>query len=123
MNSVFASGFLLILCFGLVLGLSDFSVHRVDDFGSKNEPTMVFNYDRIDEVKKQCRSYLPKTQNDKQPYSKRLFKIKDRMSFMNGDWWQDLDKAPIMPLKSVGLNRLNGSNALSSLNETGDLRL
>ncbi|PWA57279.1 hypothetical protein CTI12_AA411730 [Artemisia annua] len=122
MNSVFASGFLLILCFGLVLGLSDFSLSQSQSQSSigsiRNEPTMVSNYDRIDEVKKQCRSYLPQTQNDKQPYSKRLFKIKDRMSFVNGDWWQDLDKAPIMPLKLRGLNRLNGSNALSSLDET-----
>nr|GEW43507.1 hypothetical protein CTI12_AA411730 [Tanacetum cinerariifolium] len=40
------------------------------------------------------------------------------MSFVNGDWWQDLDKALLMSLKSLGLNRLNGANALNQLNET-----
>nr|GEW14880.1 nucleolar protein [Tanacetum cinerariifolium] len=120
MNSVFASGVLLILCFGLVIDVS-VSQSQFGDIGigsTRNEPSMVFKYDRIDEVKKQCRSYLPQAQNDKQPYSKRLFKLKDRMSFVNGDWWQDLDKAPLMPLKSLGLNGLNGSNALNKLNET-----
>lgn len=57
---------------------------------------MTFKYDRIKEVKKQCSSVLPRDSNQK-PYGKRLYKIKEKMSFVNGDWWQDLDKAPLMP--------------------------
>ncbi|KAD4585331.1 hypothetical protein E3N88_22932 [Mikania micrantha] len=84
---------------------------RFGGFRSRNEPKITYKYDRIDEVKKKCSSILPPDSN-KKPYGKRLYGIKDKLSFINGDWWQDLDKSPLMPF----YHKPNGSNSDPRLN-------
>ncbi|KAD4585236.1 hypothetical protein E3N88_22837 [Mikania micrantha] len=88
---------------------------RFGGFRSRNEPKITYKYDRIDEVKKKCSSILPPDSN-KKPYGKRLYGIKDKLSFINGDWWQDLDKSPLMPF----YHKPNGSNSDPRLNLSFD---
>nr|XP_043635853.1 uncharacterized protein LOC122607001 [Erigeron canadensis] len=107
MKLVFILGIFVIFISKLVFGFIGFDGNRVSGFGSKNEPRMIFKYDRIDEVKKACSSIIPLDTNNRKPYGKGLFRLKDKMSFVNGDWWQDLDKAPLMPFdhkQPVGSN-------------------
>lgn len=55
-----------------------------------------FIYDRIDEVKKECASVLASASQLK-PGESKEYSIKEDLSFLNGDWWQDLNATPIMP--------------------------
>ncbi|KAI3737601.1 hypothetical protein L2E82_27609 [Cichorium intybus] len=105
MKSAFMLGFFLILCIKLANASIGLDPNGFGDLRSSNEPTMTFKYDRIDEVKKECSSILPHDSNQK-PYTKRLYRLKDKMSFVNGDWRQELGKAPLMPFNP----RPNGSD-------------
>ncbi|KAI3684272.1 hypothetical protein L6452_33493 [Arctium lappa] len=122
MKSVLIFRVLSILCINLVnaFGSSiDLDGNRVGDFRSKNEPAMIFKYDRIDEVKKECSSILPPESNHK-PYGKKMFRLKEKLSFVNGDWWEELGKSPLMPFD----NKFNGLNGLnSSLDQRSPLNL
>ncbi|KAJ0579390.1 hypothetical protein HanHA300_Chr04g0117491 [Helianthus annuus] len=87
----------------------DINGNRFGGLRSTNEPKFIPKYDRIDEVKKQCSSILPRDSN-KKPYGKPLFRLKDRLSFVNGDWFQDLGQSPLMPF----VHNPNGSNSNGS---------
>ncbi|KAK1436836.1 hypothetical protein QVD17_02620 [Tagetes erecta] len=87
----------LVAFFSLLhIKLGFFTSAQFDGFRSRNEPKIVYNYDRINEVKKQCSSILPHD-SDQKPYGKRFYRLKDRLTFINGDWFQVLDKSPLMP--------------------------
>ncbi|XP_071742538.1 uncharacterized protein [Rutidosis leptorrhynchoides] len=108
MKCVLFLGFFSIFFITSVNSYIDLDGNRVE-FESGYEPKMTFKYDRINEVKKQCSSILPLDSNQK-TYGKRLYKIKEKMSFVNGDWWQDLDKAPLMPFDhKPNRSNINGS--------------
>lgn len=111
-------GFFLILCIRLVNAAIGIDPNGFGDLRSTKEPPMTFKYDRIDEVKKECSSIMPPDSNQK-PYGKRLYRFKDKMSFINGDWWQELDKAPLMPFDDH--HKLNGSDG--SLDPNSSLNL
>ncbi|KAL7619113.1 hypothetical protein Lser_V15G01318 [Lactuca serriola] len=74
-----------------------------------DEPTKAFEYDRIDEVMRECSSILP-PDFDHKPYGNKLYRLPEKLSFVNGDWWQDLDKAPLIPYDDT----LNGFSDQSS---------
>ncbi|KAL4559956.1 hypothetical protein LXL04_032102 [Taraxacum kok-saghyz] len=110
-------GFFLILGIILVNAAIGIDPNGFGDVRSTNQPTMTFNYDRIKEVKKECSSILPPDSSNQKPFGKRLYRIKDKMSFINGDWRQELDKAPLMPFDQ----KLKGSNG--SLDQSSPLNL
>ncbi|CAI9267479.1 unnamed protein product [Lactuca saligna] len=118
MKSVFMLGFFLILCIRLVNAAIGIDPNGFGDLRSTKEPPMTFKYDRIDEVKKECSSIMPPDSNQK-PNGKRLYRFKDKMSFINGDWWQELDKAPLMPFDDH--HKLNGTDG--SLDPNSSLNL
>ncbi|KAI3802683.1 hypothetical protein L1987_30824 [Smallanthus sonchifolius] len=109
MKSVLFLGFFSVLCVRLVIAQIDLDGNRFGDFGSRNEPKITYKYDRIDEVKKQCSSILP-PDSDPKPYGKRLIRLRQKLSFVSGDWWQELVNgsisAPLMPFA----HKPNGSN-------------
>lgn len=55
-----------------------------------------YNYDRIDEVKKECASVLSSA-SELRPEESRVYSVKKELFFINGDWRQEVGKAPIMP--------------------------
>lgn len=70
-----------------------------------------FTYDRIDEVKMKCASVIASASPLK-PDDRRVYSIKKDLSFLNGDWWQDLNGIPIMPFDTRDL--VNNSMELRS---------
>lgn len=106
-----------LIAYGAVLwGLFNFvcissaNSYRVDEeFVRKSGHT--FTYDRIDEVKKKCNSVVASASQLK-PDDSRVYSIKKDLSFLNGDWWQDLNGIPIMPFDSRDL--VNNSMELRS---------
>lgn len=59
-----------------------------------------YKYNKIDEVNKECAFVLDSAMELK-PDDNRLYSIKEKLSFKNGDWGQDLKEegAPLMPYK------------------------
>ncbi|XP_023762149.1 uncharacterized protein LOC111910542 [Lactuca sativa] len=82
MKSVFLLVLFLILCITFV--------------NARHRSTKAFEYDRIDEVKRECSSILPPDFDHKR-YGNQLYRLPEKLSFVNGDWWQDLDKAQLIP--------------------------
>lgn len=95
MKSVFLLVLFLILCITFV--------------NARHRSTKAFEYDRIDEVKRECSSILPPDFDHKR-YGNQLYRLPEKLSFVNGDWWQDLDKAPLIPYDDT----LNGFSDQSS---------
>lgn len=62
--------------------------------------TVSYKYNRIDEVNKECAFVLDSAMELK-PDDNRLYSIKEKLSFKNGDWGQDLKEegVPLMPYK------------------------
>lgn len=74
---------------------------------SRSSPPVTYNYDRIDEVKKQCSSILDSTPELKSD-DNRIYNIKKDLSFLNGDWWQGgNNEAPLMPLMNASSGDLS----------------
>lgn len=119
MKSVLILGVFSILCIRLVNAFAssiDLDGNRFGDFRSRNEPAMIFKYDRIDEVEKKCSSILPPIESNHKPYGKKLFRLKEKLSFVNGDWWEELGNSSLMPFDDK-FNGLNGSlDQISPLN-------
>ena len=80
----------------LVFGYANLYVQEAD--------TVTYKYDRIDEVKKECASVLSSA-SEWRPDDKRVYSIKDDLSFVNGDWRQEADKAPLMPFDDRELRK------------------
>ncbi|KAJ4718246.1 DUF2921 family protein [Melia azedarach] len=62
----------------------------------KSESSVTYKYDRIDEVKKQCKFVLSSATELKTD-SNRLYNIRDELNVGHGDWEQETGIAPIMP--------------------------
>jgi hypothetical protein len=80
----------------LVFGYANLYVQEAD--------TVTYKYDRIDEVKKECASVLSSA-SEWRPDDKRVYSIKDDLSFVNGDWRQEAGKAPLMPFDDRELRK------------------
>ncbi|XAR50594.1 hypothetical protein NMG60_11004954 [Bertholletia excelsa] len=78
-------------------GVSFTNSYDIDgNLGPRNQHSVTYHYDRIDEVKKRCASVLASAVELK-PDDDRMYAIKEELSFVNGDWWQDVSGAPLMP--------------------------
>ncbi|KAG6425993.1 hypothetical protein SASPL_110206 [Salvia splendens] len=90
-------GFWVISCFGL---------SNSDNFGDRGSKHSVsYSYDRIGEVNKAC-AFVLKSAAVLKPDDSRLYTIKEELSFLNGDWWQELNGggAPLMPFDDRGVS-------------------
>ncbi|XP_057968694.1 uncharacterized protein LOC131158104 [Malania oleifera] len=71
--------------------------YLVDEgFETRNDPTITYNYDRIDEVKKEC-AFVLSSASALKPDDSRVYNIEKELSFSNGDWEQEEHGAPLMP--------------------------
>ncbi|KAL0562035.1 hypothetical protein IC582_002483 [Cucumis melo] len=61
--------------------------------------TPTYNYERFDEVQKQCKSVLSSAA-ELSSDTTRFIKMKEQLQFLNGDWWQDGGKCPLMPFEN-----------------------
>ncbi|KAK3026109.1 hypothetical protein RJ639_040781 [Escallonia herrerae] len=84
-------------------------------FEPRNVPSVAYKYDRIDEVKKEC-SFVLSSASELKPDDNRMYSIKEGLSFMNGDWWQEGNGAPLMPFDDRDL--ISSSDTRSPLNLT-----
>lgn len=75
-------------------------------FEPRNSPSMIYSYDRIDEVKKAC-SFILTSASELKPNDNRIYSIKEELSFLNGDWWQELNGAPLMPFDDRDLSEVS----------------
>ncbi|KAL3824326.1 hypothetical protein ACJIZ3_020355 [Penstemon smallii] len=76
-----------------------------------------YNYDRINEVNKQC-AFVLNSASEMKPDDNRIYTIKEQLSFVNGDWWQNLNGAgaPLMPFddREISVNDLRSPSKLVS---------
>ncbi|KAF4372420.1 hypothetical protein F8388_027093 [Cannabis sativa] len=81
--------------------------------------SITYNYDRVDEVKKECKSVLSSASELKQDDS-RVYSIQRDLFFEKGDWVQVKGEAPIMPF-DVRYRIEKDSTLFNSLsNQEGD---
>lgn len=67
-----------------------------EEFDLRNEPSVTYKYDRIDEVKKAC-GFVLSSASELKPDDNRVYSIKKELPFVNGDWVQDAGGLPLMP--------------------------
>lgn len=84
------------IVYGL-LGLGFTYSHRTSAFDDvRSETTVTYNYDRIDEVKKEC-GFALSSASELKAEDDRIYSMKKELFFVNGDWTQEVGKDPIMP--------------------------
>ncbi|CAK9174672.1 unnamed protein product [Ilex paraguariensis] len=103
-------GLLMLLCISVV------NANFIDgrEFQPRNERSITYKYDRIDEAKRECALVL-NSASELKPDDNRVYIIKEELSFMNGDWWQISKGAPLMPFDDRDLPK-NSSDVRSPLN-------
>ncbi|KAF5179522.1 Duf2921 family protein [Thalictrum thalictroides] len=69
---------------------------NVDVLPIDDDPSITYSYDRIDEVKKECGSVLSSASELKSG-DNLAYRIKNELAFLNGDWEQEEQGAPILP--------------------------
>ncbi|OVA06532.1 Protein of unknown function DUF2921 [Macleaya cordata] len=79
----------------------------------RDDPPIKYKYDRLDEVKKECGSVLSLA-SELKPDDNRVYRIKNELSFTNGDWGQEADGAPLIPFDDRDMP-YNSSNLQSPL--------
>ncbi|XP_073296857.1 uncharacterized protein [Primulina huaijiensis] len=89
--------FVLLLFAGFVNSYKKWDFEVEDDSLSVS-----YEYYRIDEVNKEC-AFVLDSAIELKPDDNRLYSIKEKLSFKNGDWGQDLKEegAPLMPYKEL----------------------
>ncbi|KAG8379881.1 hypothetical protein BUALT_Bualt07G0135400 [Buddleja alternifolia] len=102
MNMIFGV-FMILLCICIA---NSYFIDKGDFEGRENKNTVSYKYDRINEVNKQCKFVLDSA-TELKPDDNRLYTIKEELSFINGDWWQDLNNlgAPLMPFDDRELSK------------------
>lgn len=75
------------------------------DFAFPEDPLQVYNYSRFPEVEKQCSSFLSSA-SDLKPDDSRGYRLKDELSFFNGDWEQEKNGAPLMPFDDNDMHKI-----------------
>ncbi|XP_065874205.1 uncharacterized protein [Euphorbia lathyris] len=118
MGSVFAVSFWF-LCGCLLFGYGNSYIPDKFGFeGASVESSVTHNYDRINEVKKQCASVLSSA-TDLKPDDNRVYSVKEDIFFVNGDWRQNAGKSPIMPYLDREIESYN--NTLSDTQTPSNL--
>ncbi|KAF7814328.1 DUF2921 family protein [Senna tora] len=95
MKFLFSAIALWSVCGLLVIGIAN-SYLPEPEFRFGGDSHVTYNYDRIDEVRRQCASVLSTTSELRSDYGD-VHGMKRELSFVNGDWTQDGGKFPIMP--------------------------
>ncbi|XP_042490286.1 uncharacterized protein LOC122070222 [Macadamia integrifolia] len=96
---------------------NSYKVDFVEGFeGSKpqDDPSVPFKDDRFDEVKRECKSFISSA-IELNPDDGRVYKIKNELSFLNGDWVQQVDGAPLIPFDDSDMPK-NSSSLIDPLN-------
>ncbi|KAF6144902.1 hypothetical protein GIB67_041488 [Kingdonia uniflora] len=76
---------------------------------ARDYPSITYSYDRRDEVKKECRDVLSQA-SKLTPDDNRVFRIKNELSFVNGDWEQENNGAPLIPFDDRDTPKEKNSN-------------
>ncbi|PIN21136.1 hypothetical protein CDL12_06175 [Handroanthus impetiginosus] len=92
-------GLLMMICIGIA---NSYYVNN----GNFEKHSVSYSYERISEVNKEC-GFVLQSAAELKPDDGRLFTIKEELSFLNGDWWQELNGvgAPLMPFDDRELSR------------------
>ncbi|KAL8458113.1 hypothetical protein ACS0TY_035845 [Phlomoides rotata] len=99
MNMIAVSWTVFGLWMMLFIGFANSHYTNNGNFGeSRSKLSGNYKYDRIDEVNKVC-AFVLKFASELKPDDSRLYTIKEELSFLNGDWWQEMngEGAPLMP--------------------------
>ncbi|KAK4395286.1 hypothetical protein Sango_1682900 [Sesamum angolense] len=99
MSSIAASSTVLGLFMMLGIVFANSYMVNNGNFGSRERKHSVsYKYDRIGEINKEC-AFVLQSAAELKPDDSRLYTIKEELSFLNGDWWQELNGAgaPLMP--------------------------
>ncbi|KAM2654304.1 hypothetical protein EV2_025824 [Malus domestica] len=84
------------LLFSLGLTYSEQSEPGFEFTNGRSGSPVTYSYDRIDEVKKECRFVLSSA-SELKAEDNRIYSIKTELLFVNGDWRQEVGDAPIIP--------------------------
>ncbi|TQD81521.1 hypothetical protein C1H46_032919 [Malus baccata] len=84
------------LLFNLGLTYSEQSEPGFEFTNGRSGSPVTYSYDRIDEVKKECRFVLSSA-SELKAEDNRIYSIKTELFFVNGDWRQEVGDAPIIP--------------------------
>ncbi|CAA7013759.1 unnamed protein product [Microthlaspi erraticum] len=88
------------LGYATTTAVSESSPESIGEYRDESAPKI--SYDRIDEVKKKCKSVLSSASELKlDEISRDLRKAKKRLGFRYGDWNQDPGDSPILPFDSI----------------------
>ncbi|CAN4088894.1 unnamed protein product [Withania somnifera] len=81
----------------MLLSIGFVHSYMVDgEIGPRTRPSMTYEYERTNEVKKEC-AFVLASASELKPDDNRIYSIKHELSFLNGDWWQVSNEASIMP--------------------------
>lgn len=111
LNCGFMVGLLILLSISFINAYN--TLDSAGYFVPRNAPSMTHKYDRMDEVKKECSSVLASAIAVR-PTDNVAYIIREEMSFVNGDWWQDLNGSPLMPFDDTEVSASNTSLNSSS---------
>lgn len=84
--------FLFFISFASSYSVSEYKT----SYESVDDPSITYTYDRIDEIKRECKSALS-VASELKPEENLVYRIKNELSFVNGDWEQDSGGAPLLP--------------------------
>ncbi|XP_021298677.1 uncharacterized protein LOC110427465 isoform X1 [Herrania umbratica] len=96
MKSVYLAFVVYILNGMFIMGLTNYVPEVEFEFHRESSAEVEYNYDRIGEVKKHCKSVLSSASEFKAE-GNRIADIKEELNFGYGNWRQDIVDAPIMP--------------------------
>ncbi|KAE8696103.1 pleiotropic drug resistance protein 1-like [Hibiscus syriacus] len=102
MRSVCLAAVVCLMCEMFILGLTNYVPEVEFEYKKESSVEMEHNYERIDEVKKHCKSVLSSASEFKAG-DNRIADIKEELNFGYGDWRQDFGDAPIMPFDDRGI--------------------
>ncbi|KAK9101863.1 hypothetical protein Sjap_019117 [Stephania japonica] len=80
---------------------------------SRDDQSMVHSYDRLDEVKKECKSVLSVASDFASDDNRnRVYKVKNELNFVNGDWEQESGGAPLIPFDDRDMSKRESGKRL-----------
>ncbi|CAI9114057.1 OLC1v1014676C1 [Oldenlandia corymbosa var. corymbosa] len=100
--------FLLCFCYASSYLVDGYTATR-----SRGGNSLIIKYDRINEVTKECSSILPFA-SDVKPANDIVYNLKEELSFLNGDWWQESNKAPFLPFDNRDFSNYSSPDSVVS---------
>ncbi|XP_043724883.1 uncharacterized protein LOC122671616 [Telopea speciosissima] len=85
-----------------------FGVEGFEGSKPQDDSSVPFKDDRLDEVKRECRSFISSA-SELKPDDGRVYRIKNELNFMNGDWVQQGGEAPLMPFDDSDMPKSSSS--------------